>query len=89
VKTDALFAQKEVMRNPLSLIANINWVWSLFHKGQASNAVTAFKLLCDKIDKNLIVNDCPMELGKLEKFVTLLTASGAKPTEGSKIDMIA
>lgn len=45
LKTDLLYAQREVMRSPLCLQANINWVWSLFYKGQAQSAVNAFVLL--------------------------------------------
>jgi hypothetical protein len=59
LKHDLLFAQKDVMKQPLSLMANVKFVWSLLHKGQAQNAVKAFDVLIKKVEMGLIQLDDP------------------------------
>jgi len=44
-RNKVLFAQKEVMKDPTSLDANIKWVWSLICGCKVKQAVEAFTLL--------------------------------------------
>lgn len=59
LKHDLLFAQKDVMKQPLSLMANVKFVWSLLHKGLAQNAVKAFDVLIKKVEMGFIQLDDP------------------------------
>jgi len=78
------------MKNPLCLQSNINWVWSLFHKGQSVNAVKAFNSLKSKIESGMIFkdNNLDLEFQKLERFVHLATGLVKIPS-APKLDLIA
>ena len=54
LKQDIMFAQKDLMKNPTSLQANITWVWSLFHRGKGAEGIKAFELLQTKLSIGII-----------------------------------
>lgn len=88
LKTDLTFAQKELMKNPLCISAHINWIWSLFHKGQSASAVKAFGLLQTKIVQGQILNNSQAEFDRLSKFIQLFTSPPSQPLNG-RFELIA
>lgn len=61
----------QLMRDPLSIKANSEWLWSLLKEGKVHQATNAFKIVASRIDSGMLGGD-RQEFDKLGKFIEAL-----------------
>ena len=86
-RNKVLFAQKEVMKDPTSLEANIKWIWGLICSGKVKQAVQAFDLLQKKQASGLIRDSDATrdEFEKLQKIISAISGKSLPNPEESAI----
>ena len=87
-RNKVLFAQKEVMKDPTSLDANIKWVWSLICGCKVKQAIQAFSLLEKKKTQGLIrdADDVSEDFDKLQNIIGVISGEKSEKESGDSTE---